>query len=202
MVAAPVEFWFEFSSPYGYIGAERIGAIAADAGRPLVWRPFLLGAVFKVTGAKPLVSQGEPKDSYFRRDFVRTAGFYGLTVNMPARFPFAAIAATRACYWAEAHAPERTGDLALALYRACYRDGQAITDTDVIASIATSVGLDGAALAAGLSDPAIKQRAIDASDQALAAGVFGSPFVTIEGERFWGSDRLDQVERWLNKGAW
>ncbi len=200
MVAAPVEFWFEFSSPYGYIGAERISAVAG--GRPITWRPFLLGAVFKVTGAKPLVGQGEPKDSYFRRDFVRTAAFYGLTVKMPDRFPFAAIAATRACYWAEAHAPERMGDLALALYRACYRDGQSITDTEVIASIATSTGLDGAALAAGLSEPAIKQRAIDAADQALAAGVFGSPFVTIDGERFWGSDRLDQVERWLTRGAW
>jgi 2-hydroxychromene-2-carboxylate isomerase len=202
VTAAPMEFWCEFSSPYGYVGAELIARLAARTGHPVVWRPFLLGAVFKVTGAKPLVGQGEPKESYYNRDFTRTAAFHGVPFQMPERFPFAAIAATRACYWAEAQAPTRMGDLALALYRACYRDRRPIADGASVVAVAAEIGLDAAAVEAGIADPAVKQRAIQAAEQALAAGVFGSPTVTIDGERFWGTDRLDQVERWITHGPW
>ncbi|MDX2102090.1 MAG: 2-hydroxychromene-2-carboxylate isomerase [Alphaproteobacteria bacterium] len=202
MVGAPVTFWCEFSSPYGYVGAEQIGGIAAQAGRPLVWRPFLLGGVFKVTGARPLIEMAEPKGSYFRRDFLRTAGFYGLSITMPQRFPFAAIAATRAAYWVEATAPERMGEVVLALYRACYRDGRAIGEAATVLDVVAEAGFERAAVEAGIAEAAIKQRAIAAGEEALAAGVFGSPFVTVDGERFWGSDRLDQVRKWLVEGPW
>jgi len=200
MAGAPIEFYFDFNSPYGYIAAHKIDALAAKYGRTVDWRPVLLGAIFKVTGGAPLPDL-PLKGEYSKRDFARSARFHGVTINMPAKFPFSPVAASRAVWWAKGQDEAKAHALALALFQAALRDGKDIAGPDAVADIAAANGFDRAAVLAGLNDGAVKQKLIDAVEAAIKAGVFGSPYVVVDGEPFWGMDRFDQLERWLATGG-
>ena len=89
-----------------------------------------------------------------------------------------------------------------ALYRAFFVDDVDISNPDRAAEIAGQSGVDAAAARAAIDDPAIKDALRLENDRAIAAGVFGSPFVIVDGEPFWGVDRFEQVERWLATGGW
>jgi 2-hydroxychromene-2-carboxylate isomerase len=197
----PVDFYFEFSSPYGYIAAELAEDFERRIGRPLAWRPILLGPVFKVTGGSPL-TEIPVKGEYSKRDFSRSARLHKVPYNHPAKFPIGTVAALRAFYWASDTDPARARALAKALYRAYFVDGVDISAPAAVLDIAASVGIDRAALAAALDDPAVKERAKREVEGAIAAGVFGSPFFVVDGEAFWGSDRMPMVEDWIRTGGW
>jgi 2-hydroxychromene-2-carboxylate isomerase len=198
---APLEFFFDFSSPYGYIAATRIGALAGQHGRAVAWRPILLGAVFKVSGQTPLA--GQPlRGPYHLRDFARSARRLGVPFILPETFPFASVAAARAVYWLEETAPGGVAGLARALYHAAFGEGRDLRTPEAVAAIAAAAGLDREAVLAGIQEPRIKERLRAETDAAIARGVFGSPFIFVDGEPFWGSDRLDQVDEWLARGGW
>jgi 2-hydroxychromene-2-carboxylate isomerase len=93
--------------------------------------------------------------------------------------------------------PAAAKTLAMALYRAYFVDDRDISDPAAVVAVATALGHDGAALSAALEDPALKDRLRQEVDAAVARGVFGSPYLIVDGEPFWGADRLDQMERWL-----
>jgi 2-hydroxychromene-2-carboxylate isomerase len=196
-MAEPIDFYFDFSSPYGYLASTEIDALAARHGRKVIWRPFVLGAAFKLTGQRALTEQPLRGD-YARRDFARSARLLGVPLKMPEPFPFFALAASRACYWVEARSQAKS--LAKAVYHAAFGEGRDITPVQVVAEIARGLGIEG--LEQGLEQPATKAALRDATDQALARGVFGSPFFIVDGEPFWGHDRLDQLDRWLATGGW
>jgi len=200
-VTQPIEFWFDFSSPYGYLASYRIDEIGEEAGREVVWRPYLLGVVFKSSGQSPLVSQ-PMRGPYSERDMRRTARQQKVPMILPEGFPMATIAAGRAFYWQEAQDPRRAKDLAKALYRAAFAQGRNITTADVVADVGKEVGIDPAALKAGIAEPAAKERLKAVTDEAIARGIFGSPFVLVDGEPFWGNDRLADVREWLKTGGW
>ena len=197
----PIEFYFDFSSPYGYLAATRIDDLAARHGRTVDWRPFLLGAAFKQTGQRPLTEQAL-RGPYHVRDFARSARLLGVPFRLPAAFPFASVAACRAFYWLRDGDPDTALRLARALYAAAFAVGRPITAVDDVAAVAAPLGIDADALRRAVEDPAVKARLRDETDRAIARGVFGSPFVIVDGEPFWGSDRLPQVERWLEAGGW
>ena len=200
-MADPIEFYFDFSSPYGYLASHQIEAIAARHGRQVRWRPYLLGVAFKETGQKPLVEQ-PLRGPYHQHDFVRSARRIGVPFQLPTPFPFAGMAPSRAFYWLE----ERDGDLAKRFARKAYDrifgEGRGVADAVAVADVAALLGIDSAALTAGINDPAIKERLRAETDAAIKRGVFGSPFIYIDGEPFWGHDRLGQVEEWLARGGW
>ena len=196
-MAEPIDFYFDFSSPYGYLASTEIDGLAARHGRSVTWRPFVLGAAFKLTGQRALTEQPLRGD-YARRDFARSARLLGVPFKMPEPFPFFALAASRACYWVEE--PSQAKALAKAVYHAAFGEGRDITPVPVVAEIARGLGIEG--LEQGLEQPATKAALRDATDQALARGVFGSPFFIVDGEPFWGHDRLDQLDRWLATGGW
>jgi 2-hydroxychromene-2-carboxylate isomerase len=198
---APIDFYFDFSSPYGYLASTQIEALAAKHGRAVNWHPFLLGAVFKLTGARPLTEM-PMKSDYFKRDFQRSAGFLGVPFTLPSPFPFAAIAASRAFFWLHDQDPALAKRFAQAALHASFAEGKDISGAEATIAVAAKVGVDGDKLRAALNDPAVKERLKVEVDKAVAAGVFGSPFIVIDGEQFWGADRLAQVERWLAKGKW
>jgi 2-hydroxychromene-2-carboxylate isomerase len=201
MSKAPVEFYFDFNSPYGYIAAHMIDDLAAKHGRSVDWKPFLLGAVFKVTGAVPL-PHVPMKGDYSRHDFARSARFHKVAYNPPEDFPFSPTAASRAVYWAKAQDPARARDMGLALFTAALGEGKNISGPDAVVEIATAAGFDGAALATGLQDPAIKEKLMTETNEAIDRNVFGSPYFIVDGEGFWGCDRLNMVDRWLETGGW
>ncbi|MEE9559848.1 MAG: 2-hydroxychromene-2-carboxylate isomerase [Acidiferrobacterales bacterium] len=196
-----IDFYFDFSSPYGYFASCRIDQIAGRHGRSVVWRPYLMGAVFKVTGRGPLPEQPLVGD-YARRDFLRSARLHSIPFQMPARLPISAVGPSRAYYWLQGQDAEKAKALARALYSAYFVGGRDISDPAQIAVVAESFGVEQAVLANALQDPAVKERLRQETDAAIARGVFGSPFVIVDDEPFWGNDRLDQVDRWLARGGW
>ncbi len=200
-MSVPIDFYYDFSSPYGYMAANKIDALAARFGRTVNWRPMLLGVVFKQTGMAPL-TQIPIKGDYSKRDFDRSARFHGVPFRMPPVFPIASQAPSRIVLWARAQDSALAGKVTLTLYRAYFVDGQDISNPDVAAVVAAKVaGIDRVAARAAIDDPAIKDALKREVDDAMRAGVFGSPFVIVDGEPFWGLDRFDQVERWLATGG-
>lgn len=197
----PIDFYFDFSSPYGYLASTRIEAIAARHERAVAWRPILLGAVFKVTGGQPLPSV-PLKAEYARRDLERSARLLGVAYRPPSRFPIAATAPSRAFYWVSDSDSALAKRLAQALFHAYFAEDRDISSPEVVCEIAGDLGVDRGALAQALNEEAVKQRLRREVDAAIARGVFGSPYLVVDGEPFWGADRLDQVEKWLATGGW
>jgi 2-hydroxychromene-2-carboxylate isomerase len=196
-----IDFYFDFSSPYGYFAAEKIEALAAKHGREAAWHPILLGVVFKATGGAPLPTI-PLKGDYVRRDFPRSAKFHGVEFKLPSLFPIATQVPARAVCWMQAKDGVLAKRLAQALYRAYFVDGIDISSPDNTVSAAVKLGIDGEALRAALNDPAIKDKLKTEVEAALARGVFGSPYVIVDSEPFWGIDRFDQIDKWLTTGGW
>lgn len=201
MAGAPIEFYFDFSSPYGYLGAQRIETVAAEFGRTVLWRPILLGVIFKTTGQSPLVSQ-TLRGPYSARDMARSARKLGVKFALPEGFPFSSVYACRIFYWLVDRAPEEAKAYARAVYHAAFADGKPPAEPDAAVEVAVGLGHDRAGVLAGMQDPAIKERLRDATQQAMDKGVFGSPFFIVDGEPFWGNDRLGEVREWLQTGGW
>ena len=201
MTTKTVDFYFDFSSPYGYLAATKIDALAAAHGREVNWRPILLGPAFKASGNAPLI--GQPlKGEYSRRDLSRTAKFLGVPLNMPTPFPIATQNAARAFYWLNDTNPQQAKALALALFKTYFVDGRDITAPEVVVDIAATLGINHDELSTALASPAVKERLKKEVEASLAVGVFGSPYFVIDGEPFWGSDRLEQIDAWLRTGGW
>ncbi|MBI2307079.1 MAG: 2-hydroxychromene-2-carboxylate isomerase [Rhodocyclales bacterium] len=190
---APLEFYFDFSSPYGYLASERIDELAAKYGRQVKWRPLLLGAVFKATGAAPLTTV-PLKGDYSKLDFARSARFMGIPYHPPSRFPLPTQVAARAYYWLHDRDCAMARAFAHAVYRALFVDDRDISDANVVLDLAVDVGADRAALAEAVESPEIKDRLKAEVAAALEKGVFGSPFIVCDGEPFMGADRLPQLE--------
>jgi 2-hydroxychromene-2-carboxylate isomerase len=184
-----IDFYFDFSSPFGYLASQKIEALAARHGRTVKWRPMLLGVAFKATGGVPL-TQIPLKGEYAKRDFYRSARFHGLAYRHPEPFPVSTVAACRAFY---SLAQEKDAvRFAKAIFRAYFADNLNIGEPDNVLKVAAAAGVE-----PNINDQAVKDKTKAEVDAALAKGVFGSPYVIVDGEPFWGLDRFDQIERWL-----
>ena len=195
----PIDFYFDYSSPYGYFAAMKIDPLAEKYGRSVNWKPILLGAVFKVTGAKPLPTL-PLKGAYAMHDVARSARFYGAPYRHPEKFPIAGQAPSRAFYWVNEKDPALAHTLARALYQAYFVDNRDISSPEITADVAATLGLNRDALLAALGDETVKDKLKLEVETAIARGVFGSPYFIVDDEPFWGADRLEQLERWLADG--
>ncbi|MBY0429877.1 MAG: 2-hydroxychromene-2-carboxylate isomerase [Rhodospirillales bacterium] len=198
---APIQFWFDFSSPYAYFAALRIDGIGVRHGRAVEWLPFMLGAAFKSTGMAPLVQQPLRGD-YARRDWDRIARRMGVPFVLRKDFPMVALAGSRAVYWLDSQDGELARQAAKRLFHAYFGEGRDMTEAEAVAAELAALGVDRDALLAAVAAPEWKARLKDKTAEAVASGVFGSPFTMVDGEPFWGHDRLDEVERWLESGGW
>ncbi len=200
-MAAAIEFYFDFSSPYGYLAAQRIEKVVQEYDREVLWKPFLLGAVFKITGVKPALDI-PMKGDYARLDLARSARLYDTPFVLPETFPFMSVAACRASYWLNESDPEAARALIEALYDTAFGAGQSIRQPAEVAAVAEKLGHDPDAVLAAVQEPRIKDLLRREVDAAIAKGVFGSPFIIVDDEPFWGFDRLDDVALWLEMGGW
>jgi 2-hydroxychromene-2-carboxylate isomerase len=147
-----IEFYFDFSSPYGYLASEKIDDLAAGYGRKVRWRPILLGVVFKQTGGAPLTTL-PLKGEYSLHDFSRSARFMGVPYTHPQAFPLATQHAARTFYWL-ARAGRRDGaGFRPRVFRALYRDGRNVSELDVVLELAARHGIDRARLAGSAPEP-------------------------------------------------
>jgi 2-hydroxychromene-2-carboxylate isomerase len=197
----PIDFYFDFSSPYGYLGSTRINALAAAHGRSVHWHPILLGAVFKVAGNTPMMDL-PLKARYTWNDLARTARFHDIPFQRPPHFPLSTQAAARAMLWIQ----ERYGHpmsvrFAHAVYAAMFVQGLDISAVTQVLDIADALGIDCPTLAAALEAPPIKETLKAEVAQAIERGVFGAPFIIVDDEAFWGFDRFTQLAAFLKNGS-
>ena len=200
-MSAPLDFWFDFASPYGYLASTQIDDIAARHGRTVRWRPILLGAVFKVSGMKPVMDQ-PLRGEYLIHDVPRFARLLGVPLTMPAKVPLQRAGGVPGLLVAGAVGPGKgacagQGDLPCAL-----GGGTRCRATEQVAEVAAPLGIPAADLIAGVQEPMVKDRLRAETDEAIRRGVFGAPFIQIDGKSFWGADRLDQIDQWLARGGW
>src|SRR5258708_10499095 len=139
-MANPIQFYFDFASPYGYMAATQISRLAAKHGRSVEWKPFLLGIVFKVTGGLPLPN-APLKGEYSRRDMERSARLYGIPFKVPSKFPIASQAPARTVYWLEPQRSAQQEEAVLPLYRAYMLEDRDISNPEGAAAVAPPIGL-------------------------------------------------------------
>ncbi|NUA32077.1 2-hydroxychromene-2-carboxylate isomerase [Cupriavidus basilensis] len=196
-MTAAIDFYFDFSSPYGYFASTRIDELAQKYGRIVAWHPILLGVVFKTTGSSPL-PQVPLKGDYSWLDFERTARFHNIEYKRPTHFPLPTTQAARAVLWLQNHHGDDIATaFAKSVYHALFVDDINIAEPAELVKLAEPLGIDAHAMDAGASGFQIKDQLKAEIDVAMAKGVFGSPFVIIDGEPFWGFDRFDQIEAHL-----
>lgn len=199
LLARPIDFYFDFSSPYSYIASEWIDALAARHGRTVNWKAILLGATFQAAELKSPVSY-PIKREYSLHDFERSARFAGVPLKNPQKFPIPTQNAARVFWWLADSDAERARQWARHCLRAYFARGVDLSDAAQLRELAADFGLAADAAEAVWNDPAWKARLKAENEAAIAAGVFGAPFFVVDGEPFWGNDRRPQIERWLEKG--
>ena len=190
-----IDFYFDFSSPYGYFMSEKITALAEQHGRMVTWRPVLLFALLRAHGLPPPFEH-PVKLEYIVADFERTAKFLDIDYRLPKSFPVLTQHAARAFYLLNQIAPTTAVAFAQAVLRSYWREARDISDIDVIAQMvcdASSRLRQVEAVREQLRSDTAKTLLQDAISEAVTKKVFGSPFVIIDGEPFFGVDRLPQI---------
>lgn len=193
-----IEFFFDVGSPYSYLAATQIEAVAERAGADVRWRPFLLGGVFKETG-NDLPARVAQKARYMVGDLLRWANHYGEPLRFPSRFPLNTLKAQRALAAVARAQPERVRELALGLFRAYWVDDQDVSQPEVVARVASGCGLDGEAIVGEAETQEVKDLLRGWTGEAVGRGAFGAPSMFVGDELFWGNDRLDLLERKLRE---
>jgi 2-hydroxychromene-2-carboxylate isomerase len=190
---ATLDFFFDLSSPYSYLAATQLPALAARTGATVRWRPMVLFAVFQAAH-NHMPAESPVKARWMLVDLARWSERYGVPFRMNSRFPMNLIPAMRLVLVGERHG--RAQEVALEAFRRAWAaDEDANAD---LAGIAAAAGLPAGAERA-VSDPEIKDALRANTDEAIARGAFGAPAMLVGDELFWGNDRLDFVEAALRR---
>lgn len=191
-----VEFFFDVGSPASYLAWKRLPAITAAAGATTVWRPMLLGGVFKATGnASPVMVAAKGK--WLIDDLARFAARAGLPLKMPGTFPINTLTLMRGAVGMLMRRPADFERYVSTVYDAMFARGLEMGDAAVVAGVLAAAGFDAAQFQALVADPEIKAGLIANTEDAVARGVFGAPTFFVGGDMHFGQDRLDFVERAL-----
>ena len=195
-----LEFYFDFGSPNAYLAHHALKGVIARTGAALALRPVLLGGIFKATGNQPPMmafKDVKGKLNYERLEFARFVKKHGLT-----RFAFnSAFPVNTLLLMRGAFAAERDGVLDAYLeagMKAMWEDDRDMSDPETFVTAMNAAGLNGAKLAEATQDPGIKGALAEATDAAVARGVFGIPTFFVGDEMFFGKERLGQVEEELS----
>lgn len=180
-------FYYDLQSPYSWLAAERVDALFAE---PVEWVPILVGAIFAARGRRSWGVGPEREDGLAVIE--RRAAARGLPpVRWPDPYPGDGLRPQRAAV--HAHREGEGKAFALAAFRVHFVEGRTLNDEDAIVDAAGRAGLDPAAVLAATADQAVKDVLRSNTDTALDAGVFGVPTVLVDGDRFWGDDRLEEA---------
>lgn len=198
-----VEFFFDFVSPYSYLAHTQLGRVCQATGAEPVLRPMLLGAVLNETGGRA-ATEISAKERYMRRDLGLWAESYGAPLRFPDPFPFRSLKTLRAALWL------RERDLMAAFVNEAFPlywaeggspKGTKEADEDgPIAEVARRIGEDPDDVLEGATQPAAKEALKSGTAEALERDIFGAPTFFVDGEMFWGNDRLPFVEAALARG--
>lgn len=201
-MASPIDYYFAPQSPWTYLGHQRFQDIARRAGARIQVLPMDLGKIFPRSGGLPLPQRAPQRQAYRLVELKRFADWLGLPLNLhPTYFPVPGDAAARLIL---AVAASQDSDAAMqltgAVLKAVWAEQRNINDAATLAQLLAECGLAAGALEEA-QGAAVQQRYEAATQQAFEAGVFGAPSYVVDGEIFWGQDRLDFLERRLAGAA-
>lgn len=187
-----MRFHFDFASPYAYFALRPLEALAQQHGRTIEYRPILLWAVLKAHGV-PAPFDVPVKRDYFMADMIRSAAFHGVPYIHPVKLPFSAHRAGRLFYAIVAQRPEAARALTHQIFDALFVRGEDIAAPEVLSALAAAQGLDLEAAEQAMEGPVGRRHLAAAVDRAIADNVCGSPYIIVDDEGFFGSDRLPQI---------
>ena len=191
-----VECFFDFGSPTTYLAFTQLPRIAAETGAALVWRPMLLGGVFKATGNASPVTVA-PKGRWMGQDIARWARQYGVAFRFNPAFPINTLTLMRGAVGLQMREPDQFLRYLDVVFAAMWREPRNLGDADVQAEVLRAGGFDPAHVAALSADPEVKARLVANTEEAVARGVFGAPTFFVGEQMFFGQDRLDFVREAL-----
>jgi 2-hydroxychromene-2-carboxylate isomerase len=201
-MSEPVDFYFDFISPYAYLGSTQIDAVAARHGRKVNWRPVLIGiTIMKIMGMKPL-PETPIKGDYLRSDAPRMAKIFGVPFKYHGHKGSNSLAACRSFLWIKQQDEALAIRFAHRVFKKLWVDGKDITPAESAAEEAAALGIDANAMLTAIATDAGKQALNVAVDHAIKAGAFGVPYMVADGEAIWGCDRMWMLEYWLAHGTW
>jgi 2-hydroxychromene-2-carboxylate isomerase len=194
-----IHYFFAPQSPYVYLGHERLLKLGAQYGAMIEPKPFDIGAVFAESGGLPLAKRAPQRQDYRLQELERWSRHLGLPMNLqPKFFPVDQAPASLLLVAArDQGGADQALELAGAIMRAVWVEDRNIADAATLEDLAGDAGYDGAALLAASRTPETQQKYEGFTKEALDAGVFGAPWYVVDGQGFWGQDRLDFVERLL-----
>jgi 2-hydroxychromene-2-carboxylate isomerase len=189
---AALDFWFDYSCPYAYLAATQVAALAKRTAAELVYKPMLLGGVFRAVGtSQRLFAELSPqKAAHNALDMQRWADLFGVRLTMPAAHPFRTVEALRATLLTGIDPRVVDG-----FYRAYWVEGRGPSEEATMRDVLGAAGHDASAILARLDE--VKDDLRRRTDQAIALGIFGAPAFVVGGELFWGQDRIEFVEKAL-----
>lgn len=198
-MSAALDFWFDYHSPWCYLAAEEIAALAARRGRRVRWRPLHLPRLIEAIGGRHPLQQSAAFVAWYKQDLQDWAALRGVTIRYHPQFPLRPARALRATLHAERQG--LADAFARAVFRAYWTDSRDISELAVLAALGRDVGLDGAAVAAAAEQEEWKAALVANTREAEARGVFGVPTVDADGALFFGNDRLGLLEHRLGGDA-
>ncbi|HEX5341005.1 MAG TPA: 2-hydroxychromene-2-carboxylate isomerase [Duganella sp.] len=195
------QYFFAAHSPWAYLGHERLTAMARKHGVQIEVKPCDLGKVFGVSGGLPLAKRAPQRQAYRLVELARWSEYLGIPLKpQPVFFPVSPDLANKMIVAARlAHGTEVALTLAGAIMRGLWAEDRNIADEATLVQVAATAGMDGAALLAAAQTASVLAEYESNTDDANAANVFGSPWYVLDGEGFWGQDRLDFLERAMQK---
>lgn len=192
-----ITYFYSHVSPWSFLGHARLREIAKAAGATILYRPVSVAGIFPKTGGIPLPKRAPERRAYRMLELKRWSKHLGITINFePGHFPTDDRPA-QALALAAQEAGASIADLSHAIMRACWVEERDAGDWETLSAIADAQGLDGAALVARARSDEITAKGEAACDAAVRAGCFGLPWYDLDGEGFWGQDRLDLLEATL-----
>jgi 2-hydroxychromene-2-carboxylate isomerase len=186
-----VQYWFSTASPWAWLGSARFAALAERAGAPVEVLPIELADVFAASGGTLFAQRPPARQSYRQLELARWSARLGVSIRLqPRHYPVERAPSSRLVIAAREAGLDALG-LSHAVLGALWSQDRNIAHWPTLRSIADETGLDGEALVAAAQEPGTLQRYAEDTRRAIDAQVFGSPTYVVEGERFWGQDRLD-----------
>ncbi|HEX4232911.1 MAG TPA: 2-hydroxychromene-2-carboxylate isomerase [Caldimonas sp.] len=196
MNAPKLEVFFDVGSPTSYLAWTQLPRIAAETGAAILWRPMLLGGVFKATGnASPVLVPA--KGRWMTDDIQRFATRYGVPFRFNPHFPINTLTLMRGATGMQMRSPADFARYLDVIERAMWEIPKNLGDPDVLATALADAGFDPAAFAMLVADPEVKAKLIATTDEAVARGVFGAPTFFVGDAMHFGQDRLDFVQEAL-----
>ena len=190
-MAKQLEFFFDFGSPYSYLAYKALPGIAAAHGAKIVWRPMLLGGVFKATGNHS-PAETPAKGKWLQQDLQRWARRYGVAFNHNPYFPVNTLTLMRGAAGMQMRGPD-FHKYVDAIFHAMWGEPRNLGDPQVLAEVLRQAGIDADAFQSLVNDPAVKEQLKNTTEEAVARGVFGAPTFFVGEEMYWGQDRLEFV---------